>query len=583
LTTQQKSLHDSKNFNFIEVVLESLPICHSFEPINRKCPLNSEEHQVGETRIVDGLVSMCLGYRSYGGGSGFLWAKPAEQVEFSIRGTHSGYYKGICQGVFPKNKSVSLLIVQGNTWGDFKTGNVVEIKAEYIGRYDQINRFADEDLVAMAKRVEEDTFQSELFQEISRSELQDVYKKEFKEASKHFLGEKAYEKSEEIFEAYKSFIENIRHSKSDLYRQPSKKILSSARRIRILLGLDGKQPNLTSNNLIHTNMGQSESAAYGAVCGALAGDAAGGVLEFIGKKPSRSDVDYALNMPGGGVFKLAPGQITDDGELTLCLLRALADRDGKYDANLVARYYIDWANSNPFDMGIATGNALRVHGYELGEAAKIVFKAAGDSNKGSKANGALMRITPLAVASVNYSKEDAVQFAKVDSRMTHPHVTCGEVNAAYVLAIRHLILNPGDSEGAVASAYSYLQSTTNEAAEWMENAIDGDLPDAHPQAGYVRIAFTYAFYHLKQRSSFRAALSDTLARGGDTDTNACIVGGLIGAYRGINKLIESEVTRKLIYPVLMCDPSFGQKRPEVYHAGNAPNWLSALFSSSHRA
>ena len=536
-----------------------------------------KEYEVGDVRVEEGVLSMCIGYRSYSGGSGVLWAIPTQQVEFSVHGRYNGYYLGVCQAIYPKRKTIAILIFQGKTWGDFKTGNVVEIHAENIGRYDRINRLSEEDLVKMAKLTEEVTYQNSAFEKITWNELEESYKKEFYELSKHFLGTKAYEKSEEFFEAYKTFIENIRHSKSDLYRQPSKKVLSSARRVRALLGLDGKQANMTSIDLIPKNLNASQSAAYGAVCGALVGDAAGGVLEFIGKKPSRPDVDFALSMPGGGVFKLAPGQITDDGELTLCLLRALSEKEGQYDGNLVARYYIDWAYSEPFDMGIATGNALRVHGYELGEAAKILFKAAGENNKGSKANGALMRITPLAVASAKYSEEDAVRWAKVDSRMTHPHVTCAEVNAAYVLAIRHLILNPSDAEGAFAVAYSYLQSTMNEAAEWMENAIEGVLPDAHPQAGYVRIAFTYAFYHLKQRSSFRAALSDTLARGGDTDTNACIVGGLIGAYRGINKLIESEATRKMIYPVLMCDPSLGQNRSDVYHANNALQWIESLL------
>ena len=83
---------------------------------------------------------------------------------------------------------------------------------------------------------------------------------------------------------------------------------------------------------------------------------------------------------------------------------------------------------------------------------------------------------------------------------------------------------------------------------------------------------------MKQRSSFREALADTLARGGDTDTNACIVGGLIGAFRGIKKLLESEVTRKLIYPVLLCDTAMGQPRPEIYHPKNAPGWMKSLVS-----
>ena len=89
--------------------------------------------------------------------------------------------------------------------------------------------------------------------------------------------------------------------------------------------MDRQKSNMNSQELIPSNLSPSQSAAYGAVCGALVGDAAGGVLEFMDKKPSRHEIDYALNMLGGGVFNLAPGQITDDGELTLCLLRALAD------------------------------------------------------------------------------------------------------------------------------------------------------------------------------------------------------------------------------------------------------------------
>lgn len=53
---------------------------------------------------------------------------------------------------------------------------------------------------------------------------------------------------------------------------------------------------------------------------------------------------------------------------------------------------------------------------------------------------------------------------------------------------------------------------------------------------------------------------------------------LMGAYRGINKLIESETTRKLIYPVLMCDPSLGQGRPDVYHTDNALMFLEKIFN-----
>lgn len=50
-----------------------------------------------------------------------------------------------------------------------------------------------------------------------------------------------------------------------------------------------------------------------------------GGLEFMEHLPRPADIEYALSMPGGGVLQLAPGQITDDGELTLCLSQALLE------------------------------------------------------------------------------------------------------------------------------------------------------------------------------------------------------------------------------------------------------------------
>ena len=53
-------------------------------------------------------------------------------------------------------------------------------------------------------------------------------------------------------------------------------------------------------------------------------------------------------------------------------------------------------------------------------------------------------------------------------------------------------------------------------------------------AEFVRIGFTHAFFHLLEQSTFENALRETLAGGGDTDTNACIVGALLGALHGID-------------------------------------------------
>jgi ADP-ribosylglycohydrolase len=487
-----------------------------------------------------------------------------------------GYYVGICQAIHPSRKSLTLLIVKGKTWGDFKTGSTVELIAERIGRYHAVNRDVEVDLRDLAQEAEARTYASRVFKDITLKELEEAFRNELETVSKKLLGERAFGQSRDLFQAYVAFIQSLRDSRGDSLRQPSKKVLGTARRVRSTLGLEGNNLNTVNLDLIPFDLTESHSAGYGAVIGALVGDAAGGVLEFLGRRPTRNDVDRALTMPGGGVFGLAPGQITDDGELTLCLLRALSERGGVYDPDLVASYYIEWAESRPFDMGQATSSALLGHECAADAPAQQVTKAAAANNMNSKANGALMRITPLAAASAKWTAEEAVHWARVDAAMTHPHVTCQAVNAAYVLALRHLVLHHGDSDGAFDAAYNYLRHERNEAQEWLDEAIEGDLPAAHPQAGFVRLGFTYAFYHLEKRSSLRSALADTLQRGGDTDTNACIVGGLIGAYRGASSLLGSDASRRLVCPVLLCDPSIGQNRPGLYFAKNSTQWLERL-------
>lgn len=69
------------------------------------------------------------------------------------------------------------------------------------------------------------------------------------------------------------------------------------------------------------------NVAKGCLLGALVGDAAGATLEFFEDDITPDDVDRAMSMPGGGDLQVAPGQITDDGELTLCLAKALAESE----------------------------------------------------------------------------------------------------------------------------------------------------------------------------------------------------------------------------------------------------------------
>lgn len=57
-----------------------------------------------------------------------------------------------------------------------------------------------------------------------------------------------------------------------------------------------------------------------------------------------------------------------------------------------------------------------------------------------------------------------------------------------------------------------------------------------------RVTGTAACRHLRLRSSYTEAISSILLMGGDTDTNAAIVGGMIGALHGASSIPDSMKT-----------------------------------------
>ena len=86
------------------------------------------------------------------------------------------------------------------------------------------------------------------------------------------------------------------------------------------------------------------------------------------------------------------------------------------------------------------------------------------------------------------------------------------------------------------------------------------MPEPHKNPiGVIDIAFMWSFYYLKKETSYKDALRDFLLRGGDTDTNAAIMGGLLGAAEGIDGINKDQIDK-----VLKFDPTVqgGHKRPD---------------------
>lgn len=293
--------------------------------------------------------------------------------------------------------------------------------------------------------------------------------------------------------------------------------------------------------------------ALGCMIGAAVGDAAGGTLEFY-EEVNDADVKTALTMPGGGFHQLGPGQVTDDTELAMCLGRGLLAGLGMES---VARAYSAWIQSSPFDIGRTCRTAMTLP--TTADTAGAMVKAA-QASLHSKANGALMRIHPAIVYGSKFPDDELVKLVQADARLSHPNPTVLAASACYAVAVARLLRQPGDSCGAYRAALD--RATCPEVRGWLLNAWHGRLDDVRQQEGFVKWGFTLAFTHLLRRTAFEEALRDTLARGGDSDTNACIVGGMMGALWGVARIPPS-----LKEPVLHFDPTGDRGR-------RRPAWLS---------
>src|SRR3982750_4623145 len=98
--------------------------------------------------------------------------------------------------------------------------------------------------------------------------------------------------------------------------------------------------------------------------------------------------------------------------------------------------------------------------------------------------------------------------------------------------------------GSIASARADLERDLD-AALMSDPGVHGPELDLYRTAGFVRVAFRLAFWHVVRPASWRAAVTDVASRGGDSDTNAAIVGALLGARDGARAIPASWIDRVL--------------------------------------
>ncbi len=298
-----------------------------------------------------------------------------------------------------------------------------------------------------------------------------------------------------------------------------------------------------------------EAQARGCMMGLMCGDALGAPVEF------HSPSDVCSLYPGGITTMIGGwgttehrniGDITDDSEMAIALLRSLLNEQG-FNTLAARAQYIDWLSTDPEDVGTTTNTALN-----------------GSYNADSQANGALMRVAPIALYAVLHPEWDWQAAALSDCEITHINPRCVHANIIFTESLI-LAMQGYTPQQIHATACNRAQELDDMQLLSRLRAAEQEEPEYYPHAGWVEIAFQSAYYWLLHATDYPSAICSVVNQCGDPDTNAAIVGALLGARFGICGIPRNWQNNVL---------NSHSDRPTRYRAARAMEMLEELFEQA---
>lgn len=245
-----------------------------------------------------------------------------------------------------------------------------------------------------------------------------------------------------------------------------------------------------------------------------------------------------------------PGRYSDDGQQARALVETLAAHGRVVEDDFADRLQAIVARGHHYGWG--TGTLAAIERMRKG----IPWRDAATSG-GRCGNGSVMRVVPLGVWSAHASDDVVADNAARQSRVTHADARCTAAAVAVALAAadaarglpaRALLARTsvwaelaGRHDADIALALDELRSrfrmSRDAAVAW---AVSHGPPLSRPYAGVPGLAGPTALFALwcwlRVPWHFSSSVLDAIAAGGDTDTTAAVVGGLVGATAGARAL-----------------------------------------------
>jgi ADP-ribosyl-[dinitrogen reductase] hydrolase len=257
----------------------------------------------------------------------------------------------------------------------------------------------------------------------------------------------------------------------------------------------------------------------GMLLGHLSGEALGVPLESQGSDPSFSHKAVV------GGHNWCPGESTEDGDLMICVLKALQNIEN-FNLTELRESIIEWYVKKPKDVGITNRESI-----ERMINSKTWF-GGDNAPKDKQDNGSLMRVAPIAILEC---REEAINhYIEDQARLTHGSEVCINADRIFIKALKAALTGANQKE---------LFDLIHQAAIKIEPSIASSFRLGSTKhwknlnaSGWVLHTYEVLGWSLNNCASYEEAVIQAVHIGDDACTNGAIVGATFGALYGLQSI-----------------------------------------------
>ncbi|MEM8550076.1 MAG: ADP-ribosylglycohydrolase family protein [Verrucomicrobiota bacterium] len=297
----------------------------------------------------------------------------------------------------------------------------------------------------------------------------------------------------------------------------------------------------TASRRIRRHAASTEQLRSG-ILGLLVGDAVGVPYEFRlpEELPPREQIDM---IPPEGFMRtyahVPLGTWSDDGAQALCLLASL-QACGYYHPHDFAKRLLRWHDHGymavdhyVFDIGNQT--SVSIARLKKGHSTDV-SGLCGERNNG---NGSLMRCLPLALTHRGNNTELVID-AHRQSKLTHGHPRAQVCCALFCLWARFEMYGQPEAWTAAMLCLRELYCDDSLRRHELDGVIQPEAPACGTGTGYV-VDCLHSARWACQGKDYREIIQRAVSLGHDTDTTACVAGGIAGLRHGAGGIPEEWV------------------------------------------